>query len=143
MSKGFKKFETGGLKHEGGKIRTDLLPPEAIESIAEGLTYGASKYADRNWEKGLPYQTIIGSILRHLLSIMHGDDIDNESGLPHHVHLITNAAFLTTFAKRGRKDLDDRPDKKFDSDDVSKKISELRGHQASEYTFPEFPSLRC
>jgi len=99
-NKEFTTFETGAMKHSQGKLRTDLLPPEAIESIAEGLTYGASKYADRNWELGIKDDVIIGSILRHLLAIMKGIEIDEESGLPHATHLITNAAFLTTFAKR-------------------------------------------
>ena len=100
--KDFTTFESGGMKHDGGKPKTHLLPPEALESIVDGLTYGANKYAERNWEKGLPKDAMIGSILRHLLQIMKGIETDEESGLPHHVHLITNCAFLTTLTKRGQ-----------------------------------------
>ena len=44
-----------GLKHDQGKLRFDLIPPEALIELAKVLTYGASKYNDRNWEFGMAY----------------------------------------------------------------------------------------
>lgn len=38
-----------GTKHDGGKIRYDLLPPEFLEGTAEILTFGAAKYT-QEWE---------------------------------------------------------------------------------------------
>ena len=45
---------TAGVKHDSGKLRMDLVPPEAIKAMADVLTSGAAKYGDRNWEKGWP-----------------------------------------------------------------------------------------
>jgi len=44
---------TEGIKHDAGKLRLDLIPPEAIRALGEVLTYGTNKYGDRNWEKGI------------------------------------------------------------------------------------------
>jgi hypothetical protein len=90
------------------KLRYDLIPPEAEAALASVLTFGASKYNDRNWELGLPWMETVASLRRHLAAFVAGEDLDPESGLPHVAHIITNAAFLVTMTKR-RPDLDDRP----------------------------------
>lgn len=43
----------GGVKHDDGKTRYDLIPPEAMDAVAQVLTYDAGKYCDRNWEQGI------------------------------------------------------------------------------------------
>lgn len=62
----------------------------------------------RNWEKGLPWSETLGSLRRHLNAFTRGDLIDEESGLPHAWHLLTNAAMLVTMIER-RPDLNDFP----------------------------------
>ena len=55
-----------GRKNDSGKRRMDLIPPEAIEALADVLTMGAAKYADRNWEKGFAWQHAATALARNL-----------------------------------------------------------------------------
>jgi len=96
-----------GLRYNTGKPRVDLLDPMALEGTAVVLTYGATKYAERNWEKGMAWSKVIASLLRHVFLFMKGEDIDKESGLPHVDHIGTNAMFLQRYY-RTHKDKDDR-----------------------------------
>jgi hypothetical protein len=98
------------MKHfDEDKLRYDLLPPEGEEAIAEVLTYGAKKYGDRNWEEGISFTKIYGSIRRHLAAWYKGEDINVESGLNHLSHAACNLFFLIYYIKNNRKELDDRP----------------------------------
>jgi len=97
-----------GLRFNAGKLRLDLIPPEAEEALAEVLTYGANKYADRNWEKGMKMLPITASLRRHLLKWLKGENKDDESGLSHLKHVLANAAFLVTMEER-MPEMDDRP----------------------------------
>ena len=36
-----KDIITDGLKHDGGKPRLDLVPPEIIEAVGTVMTFGA------------------------------------------------------------------------------------------------------
>ena len=99
--------ETQGVKFDTDKLRTDLLPIEAIEDITQVFTFGAKKYGDRNWEKGMKWTRLIGASLRHLFAVAKGEDIDKESGLPHLSHLGSCVLMLLTY-RRTHKELDDR-----------------------------------
>lgn len=99
--------ETGGQKLNVGKVRLELLPPEAIIEVAKVLTFGAEKYAPNNWRKGLSWDFTIGSILRHTTALMRGEDVDPETGLTHAAHLACQALFLTQFMATGTGE-DDR-----------------------------------
>ena len=100
---------TAGVKHDSGKLRMDLVPPEAIKAMADVLTSGAAKYGDRNWEKGLAYSRAYAATQRHLVDWWSGVDVDHESGKSPLVHAITELAFLVTFEARGMDAWDDRP----------------------------------
>jgi hypothetical protein len=41
-----------GVKHDTDKVRVELYPPEALLATSRVLTFGAKKYAERNWERG-------------------------------------------------------------------------------------------
>ena len=97
-----------GKHFDEGKLRVDLIPPEALEALAEVLSYGSKKYGDKNWEKGIHYTRLYGSILRHLISWAKGEDIDDESKLPHIYHAFCDIMFLVTYTKRNMKEYDDR-----------------------------------
>ena len=105
------EFSTGGKKDLKGKLRIDLVPPEAEEAIAEILGFGSTKYQDRNWEKGIPMMSLYGAVRRHLLKWLSKDydDLDEESKLNHLKHALCDLAMMVTFEMRGRTDLDDRP----------------------------------
>ena len=104
----FHECDSGALKHQVDKNRLELVPPEAIEAMGRVLTYGASKYADRNWSKGIPYMTTYASAMRHMLSWSKGIDVDEESGQLHIEMALTNLAMMVTQVVLERDDLDDR-----------------------------------
>lgn len=90
----------GGLKFDGGKPRMDLLPMDALEGIATVLGFGAKKYGDRNWEKGIAWGRLAGAALRHLGAWMMGKDLDDESKLPHLHHFGCCALMLIALVLR-------------------------------------------
>jgi len=53
-----------GVKYDGDKNRLELIPPEMLTAIGSILTFGAEKYADRNWEKGQPLSRYLDSQLK-------------------------------------------------------------------------------
>lgn len=96
-----------GTKHDTGKPPCELLSPEALLGTSAVLAFGAKKYAEHNWRKGLAWMRISAAILRHLFAFMKGEDLDPETGLPHVDHIGCEAMFLQELY-RTRKDLDDR-----------------------------------
>lgn len=96
-----------GMKYDGEKPRMDLLDAKALEGLAQVLTFGAKKYAANNWRNGLEYSRLTAAMLRHLMAIQRGEDVDPESGLPHIDHLGCCWMFLSNLSKT-RPDLDDR-----------------------------------
>ena len=97
-----------GVKFDSGKLRMDLLPPDALEALGRILTDGADKYGARNWEKGMAWSRPYAALQRHLLAWWGGQDVDPESGHPHLWHVLTNAVFLTSYQIRNIGE-DDRP----------------------------------
>src|SRR3990172_7443049 len=91
----------GGLKYDGDKLHYNLIPPELLEELAKVLTYGANKYAPRNWEKGISRDRLFAALQRHLWSYWGGERVDVESGLDHLSHAACCIAFLITLHKRG------------------------------------------
>lgn len=87
-----------GKKDDQGKLRMDLVPPEAIEAIAEVLTYGARKYGENTWQN-LPEfnRRQYAATLRHLLAWKKGQMLDAESGISHLQHALTDIAFLVWY----------------------------------------------
>lgn len=106
-----KELKSGALKHLENKPRVELVPSEMIEALSRPLTYGATKYSDFNWEKGIPFLTSYAAAMRHLLAWRKGVDIDEESGLRHIDQAMLNLGMIVTQTERKRNDLDDRPKK--------------------------------
>ena len=96
-----------GVKHDSGKPRMELLPPEALEDIAKVFSFGANKYGDYNWRGGIKTTRLVGAILRHIFSYLSGETNDPESGLPHIAHAGCGVMMVLSMMKR-RPDLDDR-----------------------------------
>lgn len=97
----------GGVKHDGGKPRMDLLPPEALREIAAVLAMGAEKYDAHNWRRGFAYSRLIAAALRHLFAWVGGENKDPESGKSHLAHAACCLMFLITF-EQTRTGTDDR-----------------------------------
>jgi hypothetical protein len=97
-----------GTRLNAGKLRWSLMSKKALEPMIEVLMFGAEKYDDHNWKKGLPITEIIDSLQRHIVSFQEeGHDKDAESGLDHVGHILCNAMFLS-YMYQFRKDMDDR-----------------------------------
>jgi len=104
-------------KFDEGKLRMDLIPPEAVTGLARALSHGAVVHGDRNWELGMDWSRPFASAQRHLWAFWGGDDWD-ESQFPkdrsiHHLECaLAEIAFLLTYYMRdiGR---DNRPNPTF------------------------------
>lgn len=92
---------TEGAKYDTGKVRLDLIPPELITAVGTILTFGANKYADRNWEKGMSWGRVFGALMRHLWAWWAGKDKDEETGESHLWHAACCIAFLIAYEERG------------------------------------------
>lgn len=95
---------TGAMREALSTPYFRQVPLEAIAAGCLSLEYGAQKYTDRNWEKGLPWQQLIDSLRRHLDDFERGHDIDdgpNGSNLPHICNIMANAMMLSASVIRG------------------------------------------
>lgn len=84
-----------GLKYDAEKPMYNLIPPVAINSLAEVMTFGARKYQPNSWqnvENGL--ERYRAALLRHVFAIQRGEIVDPESGLNHSAHALACAAFI-------------------------------------------------
>lgn len=95
------------LRYNAGKFLMSLVPPSLVRYTAAVLTYGAIKYAPNNWRKGFKWTSILDSLERHLVAWKEGEDLDEESGLPHLAHIACNLAFLIEHFD-ARMGIDDR-----------------------------------
>lgn len=102
------EMEPEGLKYDQGKLRYDLIPPDALEELAKVYTLGAEKYGDRNWEKGLRWGRVFGAVFRHFIAWAKGEDRDEETGLHPLAHAAWGCLTLLAYAKRNIGE-DDRP----------------------------------
>ena len=89
--------ESKGLRYNEGKRKWSLVHFKSLEPMIEVLEYGATKYAPKNWQKGLEKDEILESLQRHVAKLFDGEEIDQESGLHHIGHIMCNAMFYSYF----------------------------------------------
>ena len=92
-----------GSKSDEGKTKMSLLMVgfgSCVMDVAKVLTFGALKYPkpplDDNW-RDVPNgkQRYQDALYRHLHAVLVDSEwVDEESGLPHFAHAITNILFL-------------------------------------------------
>lgn len=76
-----------------GKLRLNLIPPQALVSIAKVREFGVSKYpSEWGWKDSVPQAALIEACKRHLLKIDLGEKVDSESGLLHLEHALCSLA---------------------------------------------------
>lgn len=100
---------SSGIKKDEGKPRYDLLAPDALAGLVAVLTFGATKYDARNWEKGINYSRVFAAAMRHLWAWWCGRDNDDETGIAHLDHAACCIHFLSAYTKRKMTGFDDRP----------------------------------
>lgn len=98
-------------KHDAGKPRVDLFPPQAILAISEVLGYGAKKYSDHNWQNngGMEYSRLYAAAQRHMLAFWDGEQSDGETGMSHLAHAACCIVFLLSYEIE-ENGIDDRRD---------------------------------
>lgn len=89
-----------GWKMDAGKARIDLVAPEFIQQTADVLAFGAAKYRERNWERGMSWGRCFGALMRHMWAWWAGERNDPESGLPHLAHAACCLMFLVAYEAR-------------------------------------------
>ncbi len=98
------EFDTGSKRDSReGKGRFDLISPIALRRLAGVYERGATKYGDRNWEKGQKMSRILDSALRHLNEYKEGWRDED-----HLAQAMWNVAALIHFEEL-RPDLNDLP----------------------------------
>jgi hypothetical protein len=97
---------TGGEKGVKPE-RFDLLPVEALSSIARLYGVGAQKYASHNWRRGYDWSKSYAAMMRHANLFWSGEDIDPETGEPHMAAVAFHAMTLIVFMQEQRE-FDDR-----------------------------------
>lgn len=107
---------TKGIKKDKDKLLWELLPWSALKEVVKVLTFGAKKYAPRNWEEGLQYTRVYAALHRHLNSWWLRENKDPETGLSHLSHVACCALFLLAYNLWGFDctTFDDRPIPDFD-----------------------------
>jgi len=110
-----------GKKADIGKLRYDLIPVKAMAEIVKILTYGAKKYAPRDWERGMLFSRYYGALQRHLSAWWGGEDNDLETGISHLAHAGSCVLFLLHYSlwKRAYACFDDRPDQHMVREDIN------------------------
>lgn len=83
-----------GIKFDDGKLQFSLIPPEIKLYLAEVLTFGAKKYAPNNWQK-IDVKRYYDALERHMNAFQLGEENDEESGMHHLKHALTNMMFIT------------------------------------------------
>lgn len=87
-----------------GKGRYDLITPFGIRRLAMWYEAGAQKYADRNWEKGMPFSRYIDSAKRHLDKFIMGMDDED-----HLAAAVWNILAIIHHEELGQTQFDDMP----------------------------------
>lgn len=113
---------TGGEKGTKPE-RYDLIPVEALASVARLYGEGAKKYAEHNWRRGYEWSKSYAALQRHASEFWKGVDIDPETGEPHMAAVIFHALALITFTEE-HPNFDDRYERPGNASDEA--LAELR-----------------
>lgn len=97
-----------GRKDDNNKLPYHLLPPEFLGATANVLQFGARKYGERNWEKGMAWSRPFAALMRHMWAWWNGEKADPETGMSHLWHASCCIAFLIAYEER-KAGKDDRP----------------------------------
>lgn len=99
-------YGDGCAMHEPseGKGRYDLITPFGILRLAKWYELGSKKYADRNWEKGMPFSRYIDSAKRHIDKFIMGMEDED-----HLAAAVWNLLSIIHHQELGQTEFDDMP----------------------------------
>lgn len=91
-------------KYDSGKpsftLLADLYPE--LGDVERVLQFGARKYSTRNWmlaSSQTDLDRYCNAALRHIFEHLKGNRCDDESGLQHLAHAVTNLLFVLNLSK--------------------------------------------
>lgn len=68
------KFGTGAVRSDTFEaFRYDLVSPIGLREVARACAEGAQKYADFNWERGMPVNDLLNHAIAHIYQFLSGD----------------------------------------------------------------------
>jgi hypothetical protein len=71
-------FNTGARRDvQEGKPRYDLIPPVMLRRLADLYARGAEKYGENNYQKGMPFSRVYGSMFRHMMQYREGEPTED------------------------------------------------------------------
>src|SRR5688572_7536328 len=74
-----------------GKLEWSLPDYESLKPLIEVMMWGKSHYGRDNWKKGFNKQELVDSLMRHVLAIQQGIEIDPGTGISHVGGVLFNA----------------------------------------------------
>jgi len=80
-------------KFDENKPRISIIPQKALMEVVRGFEYGATKYGEFNYSRGMPIRRYIDASWRHTNQFLLGEDIDRESAV-HHLALVACNALM-------------------------------------------------
>ena len=103
------KVDDGAYRFNDLKPRVDLMDPISILEVGAVFSYGIAKYGSvkPDWRTGQPWSHMYGSLMRHVMAWWYGEDIDEDSGLPH-VWMMGCNAHMIQSTVRLHPEMDDR-----------------------------------
>lgn len=106
LEKALKEHNEKALRYNQGKLKWSLIHYKSLEPMIRVLEYGAKKYEPWNWQKGLNKKEILESMMRHLIALMDGQEVDPESQQLHAAHVMCNSMFWIYFHQKEENDLE-------------------------------------
>jgi hypothetical protein len=76
---GVEAYSTGAIRSLLGP-RYDLVPSVGVRRVAEAMAYGASKYGEGNWTRGMPVKFLLNHALAHIFQYLDGDASEDHLG---------------------------------------------------------------
>ena len=80
-------------KHDQEKPRYSTVPIAALNDVIKSFTYGAQKYDDYNYSKGMNHSRYLNAAMRHINAYWMGEDMD-ESGNTHLANAVASLLML-------------------------------------------------
>lgn len=91
-----------GIRHDGGKLRFDVLPLEGIVELARVGTDPIvnGDYPPHNWRLGMDWSRIFNASMRHALKFWLGETYDDKTGCHHMAHAAWGMLVLVAYTQR-------------------------------------------
>ena len=93
-------------KHDQSKPRFSLIPSGTLNAVIRVLEFGASKYAENNWQTVTDARRrYYDAMHRHMDAWWQGEKKDSETGESHLAHAVCCALFLMWLDNNSKQDV--------------------------------------